>query len=111
MQPWAEEIYLTYTGITNASTAELNELFHKIISNFGQHDNRKLKATGIIIGFTKYVFDALYTTPQGLEERLLGIVVFIIHPCDATVVIYYLIWPCDIAVHITFLISHSSSLW
>ena len=34
---------------------------------------------------------------------------FIIHPCDPTVVIYYLIWPCDAAVCITYLISHSSS--
>ena len=36
--------------------------------------------------------------------------VFIIHPCDPTVVICNLIWPCDIAVCITYLISHSSSL-
>ena len=36
--------------------------------------------------------------------------VFIIHPCNPTVVICYLIWACDIAVHITYLISHSSSL-
>ena len=36
--------------------------------------------------------------------------VFIIHPCDPTVVICYLIRPCDIAVCITYLISHSSSL-
>ena len=36
--------------------------------------------------------------------------VFIIHPCDPTVVICYLVWPCDTAVHITHLISHSSSL-
>ena len=36
--------------------------------------------------------------------------VFIIHPCDPTVVICYLIWPCDMAVHITYLISHSPSL-
>ena len=35
---------------------------------------------------------------------------FIIHPCDSTVVNCYLIWPCDIAVHITYLISHSLSL-
>ena len=35
---------------------------------------------------------------------------YIIHPCDPTVVICYLIWPCDIAACITYLISHSSSL-
>ena len=35
---------------------------------------------------------------------------FIIHPCDPTVVICYLIWPCDISVHTTNLISQSSSL-
>ena len=35
---------------------------------------------------------------------------FILHPCDPTVMICYLIWPCDTAVHITYLISHSSSL-
>ena len=35
---------------------------------------------------------------------------FIIHPCDPTVLICYLIWPCDIAFCITYLISHSSSL-
>ena len=39
-----------------------------------------------------------------------GVLDFIIHLCDPTVVICYLIWPCDIAVRITFLISHSSSL-
>ena len=38
------------------------------------------------------------------------ILLFIIHPCDHTVVICYLIWPCDIAVCITYLISHSYSL-
>ena len=38
------------------------------------------------------------------------LIVFIIHPCDPTVVICYLIWPCDIAVRITYLISKSSSL-
>ena len=38
------------------------------------------------------------------------ITVFIIHPCDPTVVICYLIWPYDIAVRITYLISHSYSL-
>ena len=36
--------------------------------------------------------------------------IFIIHPCDPTVVICYLIRPCDIAVCITYLISHNSSL-
>ena len=36
--------------------------------------------------------------------------IFIIHPCDPTVVICYLIWPCDIAVRITYPISHSPSL-
>ena len=36
--------------------------------------------------------------------------IFIIHPCDPTVVICYLIWPCDTAVRITYLISHSYSL-
>ena len=35
---------------------------------------------------------------------------FIIHPCDPTVVSCYLIWPCDIVVCITYLISHSYSL-
>ena len=35
---------------------------------------------------------------------------FIIHPCDPSVMICYLIWPYDIAVRITYLISHSSSL-
>ena len=35
---------------------------------------------------------------------------FIIHPCNPTVVICYLIWPCDIAACITYLISQSSSL-
>ena len=38
------------------------------------------------------------------------IFIFIIHPCDPTVVISYLIWPCDIAVRITYLISHSYSI-
>ena len=42
--------------------------------------------------------------------NLCKIWLFIIHPCDPTVVICYLIWPCDIAVRITYLISHSSSL-
>ena len=37
-------------------------------------------------------------------------ILFIIHPCDPTVVIYYLIWPCDISVRITYLILHSSFL-
>ena len=41
-----------------------------------------------------------------LRESLL----FIIHPCDPSVMICYLIWPCDIAVRITYLISHSYSL-
>ena len=36
--------------------------------------------------------------------------VFILHPCDPTVVICYLIRPCDIAACITYLISHSYSL-
>ena len=36
--------------------------------------------------------------------------IYIIHPCDPTVVICYLIWPCDIAVRIIYLISHSTSL-
>ena len=36
--------------------------------------------------------------------------IFIMHPCDPTVVICYLIWPCDIAVCTTYLISHSYSL-
>ena len=36
--------------------------------------------------------------------------IFIIHPCDPTVVTCYLIRPCDTAVSITYLISHSSSL-
>ena len=35
---------------------------------------------------------------------------FIIHPCDPTVVVCYLIRPCDIAVCITYLMSHSYSL-
>ena len=39
-----------------------------------------------------------------------GVIHFIIHPCDPTVVICYLIRPCDIAVCITYLISHSYSL-
>ena len=39
-----------------------------------------------------------------------GTPIFIIHPCDPTVVICYLIWPCDIAVRITYLVSHSSPL-
>ena len=38
------------------------------------------------------------------------ILLFIIHPCDPTVVICHLIRLCDIAVCITYLISHSSSL-
>ena len=36
--------------------------------------------------------------------------IFIIHPCDPTVVICYLIWTYDIAVCITYLISQSYSL-
>ena len=35
------------------------------------------------------------------------VTLFVIHPCDPTVVICYLIWPCDMAVCITYLISHS----
>ena len=38
------------------------------------------------------------------------ILIFIIHPCDPTVVICYLIWPCDTNVCITYLVSHSYSL-
>ena len=38
------------------------------------------------------------------------VMLFIIHPCDPTVVICYLIRPCDIAVCITYLVSHSYSL-
>ena len=37
-------------------------------------------------------------------------IIFIIHPCDPTVVICYLIWSCDKAACITYLVSHSSSL-
>ena len=41
---------------------------------------------------------------------LFQILLFIIHPCDPTIMIFYLIWSSDIAVCITYLISHSSSL-
>ena len=47
----------------------------------------------------------MYKIPSNLN-----VYIFIIHPCDPTVVICYLIWLCDIAVRITYLISHSSSL-
>ena len=46
---------------------------------------------------------------SGLYQHTWVVCIFIIHPCDPTVVICYLIWPCDIAVCITYLISHSFS--
>ena len=71
-----------------------------------------------IIILLHFTFFLCYCSLESLDQFiyvhyfiiLRCILVFIIHPCDPTVVICYLIWPCDIAVRITYLISHSSSL-
>ena len=49
-------------------------------------------------------------TYSRLYQHTRVVCIFIIHPCDPTVVICYLMLPCDIAVCITYLISHSYSL-
>ena len=33
------------------------------------------------------------------HELSYGRIVFIIHPCNAKLIVCYLIWPCDMAVH------------
>ena len=56
----------------------------------------------------------IYSLYMCYERRCVAFIyktfIFIMHPCDPTVVICYLIRPCDIAVCITYLISHSYSL-
>ena len=67
----------------------------------------------MMIGYTvcnPNVTDCSYTPMAGNTPKFSNTFIFIIHPCDSTVVICYLIWPCDIDVRITYLISHSSSL-
>ena len=68
--------------------------------------NTKLPSSFDIIRSTSLGFPSW--CPESIQYIYVNI--FIIHPCDPTVVMCYLIWPCDISVCITYLISHSSSL-